>query len=176
MPPWYLGRPPKRKGNNNERISSASRFFASELPQDNFNAAFFFFLRRVFTTSGLSLSAAKTRQKPHSRHQEDKCARLVFLFFFLNNRHFAIVRDLERIKNNAGCLFSNAGKNKTPRVCFVFAVWEKLQKKLKIKIRWRLHEADSKTSSATGPCGKRQQRPIDLLQNAALMTIWALMK
>lgn len=130
----------------------------------------------MFTTSGLSLSAAKTRPKPHSRHQEDNRARLVFLFFFLNKRRFAVVRNLERIKNNAGCLFSNAGKNKTPGVCLCSPCGRNEKKEKKMKIRWRLHEADSKASGATGPCGTRQQRPIDLPQNAALMTIWASMK
>lgn len=122
MPPWYLGRPPlptSRRGKEREIMTNGSQApVHSSLP--NFSRTILtqhFFLRGVFTTGGLSLSAAKTRPKPHSRHQEDNRARLVFLFFFLNNRHFAIVRDLERIKNNAGCLFSDAAKNKTPRVC-----------------------------------------------------------
>lgn len=126
MPPWYLGRPPlptSRRGKEREVITNGP-FIASALPQDSLNAASLF----AFTTSGLSLSAAKTRPKPHSRHQEDNRARLVFLFFFLNRRHFAVVRNLERIKNNAGRLFSNAGKKQNTSGLFVFAAREKLQR------------------------------------------------
>lgn len=124
MPPWYLGRPPppptSRRGKEREIITNGSQApVHSSLP--NFRRTLltqhFVFTWRVYNRRPQSFCCQDKRPKPHSRRQEDKRARLVFLFFFFNNRHFAIVRDLERIKNNAGRLLSNAAKNKTPRVC-----------------------------------------------------------
>lgn len=129
--PWYLGRQPlvlSRRRKETEIITNRSRasnrFITFELLQDDFDTAFF--TSHVDKQRTLYFCCQGKTKAPQQTPVRQMCQPSSF-HFFLNqnntkkkkNRHFAVLRDLEPIKNNAGCLVlqSEKKKIKTPRVC-----------------------------------------------------------